>query len=133
MAAKGGRIDFMFLCPPLTWPLDPLLRYASRGVCPNPLVLTFSGGHCSGGYASYWNVFLLILMLLCPVTLILPFPKSSVRKRLHGGGSIISHKGFAKPEWGRKTCIFISALKSPMELMKANWSVEGRWSDLFHS
>ena len=26
MAAEGGRIDFMFLGPPLTRPLDPLLR-----------------------------------------------------------------------------------------------------------
>ena len=26
MATKGGRIDFMFLGPPLTRPLDPLLR-----------------------------------------------------------------------------------------------------------
>ena len=25
MAAEGGRIDFMFLGPPLTRPLDPLL------------------------------------------------------------------------------------------------------------
>ena len=25
MATKGGRIDFMFLAPPLTRPLDPLL------------------------------------------------------------------------------------------------------------
>ena len=26
MAAKDGRIDFMFLAPPLTRPLDPLLH-----------------------------------------------------------------------------------------------------------
>ena len=26
MAAEGGRIDFMFLGPPLTRPLDPLLK-----------------------------------------------------------------------------------------------------------
>ena len=26
MAAEGGRIDFMFLAPPLTRPLDPLLH-----------------------------------------------------------------------------------------------------------
>ena len=25
MAAKSGRIDFMFLAPLFTWPLDPLL------------------------------------------------------------------------------------------------------------
>ena len=31
MAAKGGRIDFMFLGPPLTRPLDPLLE--SSEVC----------------------------------------------------------------------------------------------------
>ena len=31
-----------------------------RGICPPPppAVLTFSGGHCNGRYASYWNAFL---------------------------------------------------------------------------
>ena len=34
MAAEGGRIDFMFLGPPLTRPLDPLLRSLHPGgVC----------------------------------------------------------------------------------------------------
>ena len=27
MAAKGGRIDLMFLAPPPTLPLDPLLQH----------------------------------------------------------------------------------------------------------
>ena len=31
MAAKGGRIDFMFLGPPLTRPLDPLLTLRGGG------------------------------------------------------------------------------------------------------
>ena len=31
-----------------------------------PLVLTSSGGHCSGRYASYWNAFLLLdVLVLC--------------------------------------------------------------------
>ena len=30
MAAKGGCIDFMFLAPPLTRPLDPLLNFPPK-------------------------------------------------------------------------------------------------------
>ena len=31
-----------------------------RGVCPTLPVLTSSGGHCCGRYASYWNASLYI-------------------------------------------------------------------------
>ena len=33
-------------------------KAASKGGLPNPPVLTSSGGHSSGWYASYWNAFL---------------------------------------------------------------------------
>ena len=35
MATKGGRMDFMFLAPPLTRPLDPLLKRPTpeKGIC----------------------------------------------------------------------------------------------------
>ena len=47
---------------------------ASRGVCPTP-ILRFSGGHCSGRYASYWNAFLSSTVIYSRCNISLGFPR----------------------------------------------------------
>ena len=43
MAAEGGCIDFMFLGPPLTRPLDPLLcMYTQKEFCLQIITLEFN-------------------------------------------------------------------------------------------
>ena len=42
MATKGAHIDFMFLGPPLTQPLDPLLKQIVKSFLIVPLALLFT-------------------------------------------------------------------------------------------
>ena len=54
---QGGRV-----CPQGSLPTGGLpLGSASRGSASTP-VLTSSVGHCSGGYATYWNAFFSLIM-----------------------------------------------------------------------
>ena len=50
----GGRLDR----PPHADPGGGVCPTPPVGRLPLPQVVTFSGGHCSGRYASYWNAFL---------------------------------------------------------------------------
>ena len=42
----------------------PWICLRREGVSADPLVVTSSGGHCSGRYASYWNAFLFLSWML---------------------------------------------------------------------
>ena len=57
---------------PSPWTETPRAETPHSGQRPpggrHPWVLTSSGGHCSGGYASYWNAFLL-LFTFCRVNI----------------------------------------------------------------
>ena len=57
---------------PSPWTETPRTETPHSGQRPpggrHPWVLTSSGGHCSGGYASYWNIFLL-LFTFCRVNI----------------------------------------------------------------
>ena len=57
--SRAGVCNYVYPPHPKTWDLGyppPPKKVNPRKV--HPLVLTFSGGHRSGRYASYWNAFL---------------------------------------------------------------------------
>ena len=90
------------------WRQTPLCRQA-------PVVLTSSGNHCSGRYASYWNAFLFESLRQGVKTCI---DKKPYLEHIFSGWSRISQRGSPTPDKGMPTYYLVTFLRKINSMKK---------------